>query len=62
MIWYLIGFLDALACGFVILCGYGAARKRENLSERQMAVHTNGGEKWTETTRKQGAKQHRKRY
>lgn len=43
MIWYLIGFLDALACGFVILCGYGAARKRANLAVRQMAEHESRG-------------------
>lgn len=43
MIWYLIGFLDALACGFVILCGYGAARKKANLPVGPVAVHKSGG-------------------
>ena len=43
MIWYLIGFLDALACGFVILCGYGAARKRANHPARPVTVSKSRG-------------------
>jgi hypothetical protein len=43
MIWYLIGILDAMACGFVLLCGYGVAKRKSNLPEREMAIHTSGG-------------------
>jgi len=43
MIWYLIGILDAMACGFVLLCGYGVAKRTSNLPEREMALHKSRG-------------------